>query len=438
MNIQAPAPDFALKNEEAPFDISELFFSRTDERGVIEAGNAVFQRVSGYEWSALIGAPHKVVRHSDMPKGLFHILWARLKAGLPTGAYIKNRAADGRYYWVYAIVTPIEGGYVSVRLKPTSPVLQTVFEEYAEAVRAETEEGLSAEQSAARMCERVGGLGFATYDAFSSYAIANEILARDRALGREEDQRIKSLKFLLPALKEIESEQKKLFHAFEAIRGIPSNMRIVASRLEPAGGPISAISQNYRLMSNEVTEQLSAFSSDDGSRNLSDTILERVYRAMFIVAAARVQREVGENAHKAIQTGDQRDGFQYESEVLETILEDYMRQSTETLASVYQDIARLMQSSKDLKQLVTGLDSIRVLCRVEAGRLGSNSVALTPVIDQLDRFHVDIDRTLERIVEHAAEVKRLVEKAMPRSVSRTMYAVHGNMTRRGQRANGLT
>ena len=115
-----------------------------------------------------------------------------------------------------------------------------------------------------------------------------------------------------------------------------------------------------------------------------------------------------------------------------------MSQSTETLASVYQYIARLMQSSKDLKQLVTGLDSIRVLCRVEAGRLGSNSVALTPVIDQLDRFHVDIDRTLERIVEHAAEVKRLVEKAMPRSVSRTMYAAHGNMTSRGQRANGLT
>ncbi|WP_417243903.1 hypothetical protein [Celeribacter sp.] len=432
MNIQTTSPEFTNKSEDVPFEIDELFFSRTDERGVIESGNAVFRRVSCYDWDNLVGAPHKIIRHSDMPKGVFFILWERIKKGLPTGAYVKNRAQDGRYYWVYAIVSPIDGGYVSVRLKPSSPVFETVIAEYAEALRSEREDGLTPEQSAARIRDRLRGLGFPTYAAFSSYAIAHETAARDHALGRGEDGRTQSLKLLLPELKSIDEDQKKLFVAFEAIRGIPSNMRIVASRLEPAGGPISAISQNYRLMSNEVTDHLGAFLADGGKRNLSESILARVYHAMFIVAASRVQREVRTVAQAALVSGEERPGFELETEILTTVLEDYTRKSAETLATVYHDIARLMQSSKDLKQLVTGLDSIRVLCRVEAGRLGSNSAALTPVIDQLDRFHIEIDNTLEQILEHADEVKDLVEKAMPRTVNRTLLPKHGGSASRGR------
>lgn len=423
MTFHTASQSFSAHQEEASFDVSELFFSRTDERGVIQAGNEVFRRISGFEWDELINAPHKIIRHPDMPKGVFQILWERIQRGLSTGAYVKNKAKDGKHYWVFAIVTPIEGGYISVRLKPTSPVFETVKAAYAEALAKEQSEGLTPEQSAASIRAHLGTLGFPTYAAFSSYAIGHETIARDRSMGRTEDARIRSLKDLLPELKKIEADQRSLFAAFDAIRGIPSNMRIVASRLEPAGGPISAISQNYRLMASEVTDHLGAFMAADGKRNLSKSILSRVYQTLFIVAASRVQREVRKVAEGDLASGNEAEGFDEEVSALSVVLDHYTREAATMLADVYGDISRLAQSSKDLKQLVTGLNSIRVLCRVEAGRLGKNSSALTPVIDQLDRFHVDIEATLERILYRAETVKDLVEAAMPRSANGTVKAV---------------
>ena len=91
---------------EAPFGLGEVFFSRTDQRGVIKTGNYVFKRVSNYEWEELIGAPHKIIRHPDMPKAVFWLLWDAIAKGKPVGAYVKNRAKDGLHYWVYACVVP--------------------------------------------------------------------------------------------------------------------------------------------------------------------------------------------------------------------------------------------------------------------------------------------------------------------------------------------
>jgi hypothetical protein len=58
-----------VDQQEAPFSFEELFFSRTDARGIILAGNSVFQRISQYDWDALIKKPHNIIRHPDMPKG---------------------------------------------------------------------------------------------------------------------------------------------------------------------------------------------------------------------------------------------------------------------------------------------------------------------------------------------------------------------------------
>ena len=95
---------------EAPFHLNEVFFSRTDSRGVIQSGNYVFHRVANYEWPDMLGAPHKLIRHPDSPKGLFWLFWDTLKRGETIGAYVKNRARDGLYYWVFAVAMPCAGG----------------------------------------------------------------------------------------------------------------------------------------------------------------------------------------------------------------------------------------------------------------------------------------------------------------------------------------
>ncbi|CAN0589027.1 unnamed protein product, partial [Ectocarpus sp. 12 AP-2014] len=125
------------EQEVADYRIEDLFMSRTDDRGVIQSGNQTFQRLSGHDWNTLIGAPHKIIRHPDMPKCVFRLFWDTLKAGDPVGAYVKNRSKEGRYYWVFAIALPVEDGFVSVRLKPSSRFFETVKGVYASLVEDE-------------------------------------------------------------------------------------------------------------------------------------------------------------------------------------------------------------------------------------------------------------------------------------------------------------
>ncbi|MGD0958196.1 MAG: methyl-accepting chemotaxis protein [Methylomonas sp.] len=108
---------------EALFAEQEVIISKTDLQGNITEVNDVFVRVSGYSKDELIGQPHNMVRHPDMPAEAFADFWRSLQAGRPWSGLVKNRCKNGDYYWVLANATPIlDGkriaGYLSVRSKP--------------------------------------------------------------------------------------------------------------------------------------------------------------------------------------------------------------------------------------------------------------------------------------------------------------------------------
>ncbi|PJZ86519.1 diguanylate cyclase [Leptospira harrisiae] len=102
---------------------SDVIISRTDAKGLITYVSPDFARISEYTVEEMIGKPHNIVRHPDMPKIVFEELWDYIKVGLPWTGAVKNRAKSGNYYWVDATVTPILNeerkviGYVSVRKK---------------------------------------------------------------------------------------------------------------------------------------------------------------------------------------------------------------------------------------------------------------------------------------------------------------------------------
>jgi len=94
--------------------------SHTDEKGRITYFNDDFVEYSGFTPEELMGQPHNIVRHPDMPPEAFRDLWATLKAGRPWQGLVKNRRKDGDHYWVKATATPKPGGgYMSVRMKPS-------------------------------------------------------------------------------------------------------------------------------------------------------------------------------------------------------------------------------------------------------------------------------------------------------------------------------
>lgn len=96
----------------------EMFFSLTDSRGVITGVNSVFATISQYDRADLIDAPHNIVRSPAMPSGVFRLMWDIIQAGRPFAGYVQSQAADGTRYWVFATITPIHGGYLSVRTSP--------------------------------------------------------------------------------------------------------------------------------------------------------------------------------------------------------------------------------------------------------------------------------------------------------------------------------
>jgi PAS domain S-box-containing protein len=109
---------------EVPFPEGRLIVSRTDLTGIITHANDIFVEMSGWTNKELIGAPHHILRHPDMPKVAFKDLWDTVSQGRKWHGYVKNLRKDGSYYWVYATAVPnirngLIAGYTSVRRKPS-------------------------------------------------------------------------------------------------------------------------------------------------------------------------------------------------------------------------------------------------------------------------------------------------------------------------------
>lgn len=121
---------------ERTFGPDELIVSKTDLKGAITYANQVFCRVSGYTEEELLGRPHSLIRHPDMPRAVFKLLWDELAAGREVFAYVLNLAADGAHYWVLAHVTPTQRagrviGYHSNRRLPDRRAIRRATDLYS-------------------------------------------------------------------------------------------------------------------------------------------------------------------------------------------------------------------------------------------------------------------------------------------------------------------
>lgn len=91
---------------EVLFGEEKIIVSKTDPKGRLTYVNRIFVEVSGFRRRELLGHPHSIIRHPDMPGGVFKLLWDTIVAGNEIFAYVKNVTKDGGYYWVLAHVTP--------------------------------------------------------------------------------------------------------------------------------------------------------------------------------------------------------------------------------------------------------------------------------------------------------------------------------------------
>lgn len=138
-------PKYAVTptGRECTFGDEEIIVSKTDTTGRITYANDVFLRVAGFAEHEVIGAPHNIIRHPEMPRCIFKLIWDTIQAGQEVFGYVVNMARNGDHYWVFAHVTPSFDknrriiGYHSMRRKPDADKVAKVRPLYADLLAEE-------------------------------------------------------------------------------------------------------------------------------------------------------------------------------------------------------------------------------------------------------------------------------------------------------------
>jgi PAS domain S-box-containing protein len=124
-------------------DENDIIVSKTDTKGIIQYGNDIFCKIADYSVAEIIGKPHKILRHPDMPACVFKLLWQEISNQREIFAYVKNLTKNGDFYWVLAHVTPSQNeegelvGYHSNRRRPREEALSVIRPLYRELLNIE-------------------------------------------------------------------------------------------------------------------------------------------------------------------------------------------------------------------------------------------------------------------------------------------------------------
>jgi aerotaxis receptor len=388
--------------------IDELFFSTTDPKGIITSGNEVFVRVSGYCENDLVGAPHNIIRHPDMPRAVFWLLWDHIGAGRPIAAYVKNMAADGGYYWVMAVVTSVEGGYLSVRLKPSSDMFALVPDLYRELRLREEEVERASEsrktaiaESAARLGEFLTQAGFASYDAFMTTALRAEIASRDEALraarraGRSERpvgtragvgaRRLATLERSASgvnehltrlfrsidghlALSERLESSRFLLELGDDIRLFALNAVLAAARLDGRGESLSAVADLMRVRSDraaasicDLEDEIAEVSGVLGDLSFRTSVARLQTEMTTLFAGELAGRDADDAGSDASATGLLWSAIHALSEAL--------REDLRRVGAMQERVARISRRFEALREDLRVLGALQMNGRVEAARL---------------------------------------------------------------------
>lgn len=397
---------------EVAFGDHKVFFSRTDPHGIIEDGNSVFQRVSAYAWEELVGRPHKIIRHPGTPRAVFRLLWREIGAGRPVGAYVRNRAKTGDYYWVFAIVTPIDGGFLSVRLKPGGELFQTVRAQYQQCAALEREARLDPDDSLDWLSARLTGLGFHDYRHFMAAALQIELTERDRRLGRCADEAAATFDGLRLAADSLVRHAEAITDQYAQNAFMPHNFQILSAHLGQAGAAMGAVSTNYLVIAEELNRCVARFIAS------ARQVHTAIHDGVFLAGVARAQREMAVFFQAEGARGAEGSDRTRNIALLDRQQDAYDARAAEGLEAIARSAAGFRHDCAEMKRLAAGLEVTRLIAKVEAARLPRADAALAGLITELGDFQKAVSADLRRIETRNGEISAGAAALMQRTCRR--------------------
>lgn len=345
-----------------------------------------------------------------MPRSVFKLFWDTLKADRPIGAYVKNLAGDGSYYWVYAFAFPIEDGYLSIRFKPSSAIFQEVQKIYGE-IRDFEKGSDDLEAGEKLLVESIQKRGFKNYEEFMVKAALTELNARaaqvqeqrqEGAAGRENAQftqiadvtnsTLTRLNDVFAKVGGFQSSNDVLLatidsldREFQNLKFISVNMTIAAAKFGNVASSLGVVSKEFSTLSGQIENNLSGLNTFVG--NLAAVIQKCSLQASALnVQMLMVDFFVKESLTKLHQSEDAFAEMTANQKDFSGLFRDYSANLRREVASLSKYLSDFELAMGEVTKFITGLEVIRQIGAVESARVDEVKQAFMHYLQQMDRF----------------------------------------------------
>ncbi len=310
---------------------------------------------------------------------------------------------------MFAIVTPIDCGYLSVRIKPSSEIFTLIQTEYANILEHEQRVN-SPEESAACVLNRISELGFADYTEFAATALIKEVQARNQHLNKAQDRTLEAFSSLVTYSKSIAEHANNILNAYTESVYVPLNLRIKSIQLGEEGKSIEVISGSYREISREIQEHLLHFTQS------TNEIYKLIYHSMFISSIAKLQQELAHNFINEERDEDITIDYQEEIEYLNRQKDTYMKSALSCVRKILSQITVVKDQCSEMKRLSASLEVIRIMGKVESAKISNTQDGLLELIQDLDVFQELVSTNLKEL-ERATNATSLTTERIHKNFS---------------------
>lgn len=445
---------------------NELFFSMTNEKGLISSTNPVFDRVSGYSPKELHGSAHNIIRHPDMPRAVFKLFWEQLQSGNNVAAYVKNMASDGRYYWVLAIAGPLSGGgFLSIRFLPSS----TLHGEIGSLYRKLRETELAAEAAGdwrsgmanayEELAVAIRARGFSSYNNFMQHALHVELAARKEALERDGISVLEmhpgnggKVSRLCEVLRETCDKARKNFMTIWAMQNeigesassmealpqyadsvirlgrefqlIATNITIKAARLSDAGGGLGVIAQRMHEATSQVMEVVSMLKerATATARQLGEALFEMEWAGLQLeMVITRYAESLSEVSARASDDRTPPNWHQDDITRLRQAFDESAIRTINLLGSYGHVLRGVSRDADTLDSIILTVEMIHIRGAIEAHGLdddGGCGEAFESMRGQIASFRSELIRfgddmrDLRRLASRTPEIAQRFQEAV--------------------------
>ena len=416
-----------VTQREITFPASQRLISATNAKGVIAYCNDEFVEVSGFSREELIGSPHNIVRHPDMPEAVFEHMWSYLKSGRSWMGVIKNRCRNGDYYWVNAYVTPIleNGqitGYESVRVKPEPQQVQrasALFQRLRQGRQHppvnQRLRALASHMGAPLIATGVAAVALYSGDYWLSLGSAAVLLFGLNAWARHRQSRV------LQSLRDTAGDSFDSELIAQAYSDAPLPVaRLQLSMISEQARIRTALSrlQDYAIRTSDLAAtsgQLASESAQALRKQRDEADMAATAMNEMAASISEVSRHIHDTASAAqrvnglSQTGSQQ--AQHTRQVIER-LADTVRDISHSVDSLAAESQSIQQAADMIRAVAEQTNLLALNAAIEAARAGDQGRGFAVVADEVRSLAAKTQQSTEQIQKIIGSLQQVAATAV--------------------------